>query len=69
MRNKIIEEIISDIGNQRKLAEIVGVSQGAVCFWLNGGGIKAKYIPLIAKASNGKVSEMDILNSLTQDEQ
>ena len=69
MRNKIIEEIISDIGNQRKLAEIVGVSQGAVCFWLNGGGIKAKYIPLIAKASNGKVSEMDILNSLTQDGQ
>lgn len=69
MRNKIIEEIISDIGNQRKLAEIVGVSQGAVCFWLNGGGIKAKYIPLIAKASNGKVSEMDILNSLTKDGQ
>ena len=66
MRNKIIEEIISDIGNQRKLAEIVGVSQGAVCFWLNGGGIKAKYISLLAKASNGKVTELDILKSLTE---
>lgn len=66
MKNKVIEEAISICGSQVKLSQKCGVSQVSVSFWLNGGGISAKYIPLIAKATNGKVSEIEILNSLTQ---
>lgn len=65
MKNPVIERAIKECGSQYELANKVGVSQGAVCFWLNGGGIKGKYIPLIAQASNGKVTESEILQSLS----
>ncbi|HHE3465270.1 helix-turn-helix domain-containing protein [Pasteurella multocida] len=65
MKNKTIEKAISICGSQLRLAQECGVSQVSVSFWLNGGGIGAKYIPLIAKATNGKISEIEILKSLT----
>lgn len=64
MKNQTIEQAIKLCGSQYELANKVGVSQGAVCLWLNGGGIKGKYIPLIAQATNGKVTESEILKSL-----
>ncbi|SEQ77320.1 YdaS family helix-turn-helix protein [Basfia succiniciproducens] len=66
MKNKVIEKAISICGSQARLSQECGVSQVSVSFWLNGGGISAKYIPLITRATNGKVSEIEILNSLTQ---
>ena len=67
--NKTIKKVVKECKGQVNLAKQCGVSQPTIWAWLHGGGSKAKYIPLIAKASNGKVSEMDILNSLTQDGQ
>ena len=66
MKNQVIEKAISICGSQAKLSQMCGVSQVSVSFWLNGGGISAKYIPLIARATKGKVSEIEILKSLTQ---
>ncbi|MGY6772115.1 YdaS family helix-turn-helix protein [Gallibacterium sp. ZY190522] len=66
MSNKIIKKVIKECGTQKNLAAICGVTQGAVSFWLAGGGIKGKYISLIAKASNGKVTESEILRSLSK---
>ncbi|MEX4687693.1 helix-turn-helix domain-containing protein [Haemophilus influenzae] len=66
MLNETINLAIQECGTQKKLANACGVTQGAVALWLKGGGINGKYIPLIAKASNGKVTETDILRSLTK---
>ncbi|ABR74578.1 transcriptional regulator [Actinobacillus succinogenes] len=67
MKNKVIEKAISICGSQASLSQKCGVSQVSVSFWLNGGGISAKYIPLIAKATDGKIGEIEILKSLTRD--
>ena len=66
MKNETIKLAIQECGSQKALANACGVTQGAVALWLKGGGITGKYIPLIAKASNGKITEADILRSLTQ---
>ncbi|MCI7353332.1 MAG: YdaS family helix-turn-helix protein [[Actinobacillus] rossii] len=65
MKNEVIEKAISICGSQARLGQECGVSQVSVSFWLNGGGISAKYIPLITRATNGKVSTEEILQSLT----
>ena len=59
MKNEAIEKAISICGSQVKLSQECGVSQVSVSFWLNGGGINAKYIPRIVK-----VTEKQILHSL-----
>lgn len=64
--NKTIQKVISECRTQQKLAELCRVKQPTVNKWLNGGGIKGKYISLIAKASNGKVTESEILQSLSE---
>ncbi|AZI13564.1 YdaS family helix-turn-helix protein [Avibacterium paragallinarum] len=65
--NKVLTKIIAECGGtQKSLAKKCGVSQMTVSYWLRGGGINAKYIPLIAKASNGKVTEAEILRSLSE---
>ncbi|OOF39076.1 transcriptional regulator [Rodentibacter mrazii] len=64
--NKIIKSVIDECGGQKKLAKICNVKQPTVHRWLKGGGINAKYIPLIARATNGKVTESEILASLTE---
>ncbi|HDR1434112.1 TPA: helix-turn-helix domain-containing protein, partial [Pasteurella multocida] len=53
-------------GSRKKLADACNVSEMAVSLWLRGGGINGKYITPISKATNGKVSEKEILNSLTE---
>lgn len=62
--NKTIQQAISICGSQQELARLCKVSQASVCKWLNGGGINAKYISLIAKATKNKVTEKQILQSL-----
>jgi len=64
--NKTIKIAIDECGGQAKLAKLCSVAQPTVFAWLHRGGISGKYIPLIAKASNGKVTETDILRSLTK---
>lgn len=64
MKNEAIKKAISICGSQVKLSQKCGVSQVSVSFWLNGGGINAKYIPRIVKATKGKVTEKQILHSL-----
>lgn len=66
--NKVIEKAISICGSRKKFAEACNVSEMSVSLWLRGGGIKGKYITPISKATNGKVSEIEILNSLTRNQ-
>ncbi|AOF53695.1 transcriptional regulator [Rodentibacter caecimuris] len=64
--NEIIKRVLDECGGQKKLANFCKVKQPTVHRWLKGGGINGKYIHLIAKASNGKVTETDILRSLSE---
>ncbi|WP_410679052.1 YdaS family helix-turn-helix protein [Avibacterium paragallinarum] len=65
LTNKTILDIITIAGSQQKLADLCGVSQMTISKWLNGGGINARYIPLLARASQGKFTPEDILNELS----
>lgn len=58
--NKAIQEAIDIVGSQKKLAELCGVAQPTVWRWLHGGGIDAKYVIKIVKASGGKVTAKEI---------
>lgn len=62
--NKAIQRAISICGSQKKLAEHCGVSQMSISYWVKGGGISAKYIPLIVKATDGKVRADEICPEL-----
>ncbi|HEI9812584.1 YdaS family helix-turn-helix protein [Serratia sp. IR-2025] len=64
--NSVIQKAISIAGSQVELAEKVGVDQSSVSKWLNGGGIKSKYIPSIVSATNGQVTTTEILSSLQE---
>lgn len=63
--NKAIEEAISIVGSQQKLACMVGIQQSTVSKWLRGSEIKSRYLKKIELATNGKVSISDILKSLS----
>lgn len=65
MKNEVIEKAISILGSQANLGKECGVSQVSVSFWLKGGGINARYIPKIVKATKGKITAKQILNSLS----
>lgn len=62
--NESIKKAVSILGSQTNLANACGVTQGAVQKWLNGGGISARYIPRIVKATNGAVSAEQLLAEL-----
>lgn len=64
--NVAINKAIEHCGSQTALANACGVSQNAVSLWLNGGGISAKYIPRIVKATKGKVSSDELLAELEE---
>lgn len=60
----IIQKAVEICGSQTALAAACGVSQQSVNKWLNGGGISARYIPRIVKATNGAVSTEQLLAEL-----
>lgn len=62
--NDVIRKAVNIAGSQSELARRVGVDQSAVSKWLFGGGIRAHYIPAIAKATQGEISVDEILASL-----
>ncbi|SSX60354.1 Cro/CI family transcriptional regulator [Actinobacillus lignieresii] len=51
-------------GSQAKLASACGVSHTAVKKWLRGGGIEAKYLLRIERATNGQVTIRDVCEEL-----
>lgn len=61
--NKVVKRVISICGGQKELANACGVSQVAIVKWLKGGGISAKYVPLISQATEGQVSIEEICQS------
>ncbi|QLD64003.1 YdaS family helix-turn-helix protein [Avibacterium paragallinarum] len=64
--NKVLTKIIAECGGtQKSLAKKCGVFSNDR-FLLAKRRHNAKYIPLIAKASNGKVTEAEILRSLSE---
>lgn len=62
--NKLIEKAVAICGSQTALAAECGTSHTAVKKWINGGGISAKYIPRIVKATKGQVSSDELLAEL-----
>lgn len=64
MKNKVIEKAILACGSQVKLSQLCGVSQVSISYWLNGGGFNAKYIPKIVAATDGQVTEKELIESL-----
>lgn len=64
--NTTILKAIEVCGNQANLAKECQVTQATVSIWLNGGGIKAIYIPRIVKATNGQVTADEIFAELNR---
>ncbi|WP_024551866.1 helix-turn-helix domain-containing protein [Franconibacter helveticus 513] len=60
MTNKVIQRAIDIAGSQKKLADLCGVAQPTVWRWLHGGGIDAKYVMPIVKATEGKIKATEI---------
>lgn len=63
--NIVIQRAISLVGSQRELARKVGVDQSAVSKWLWGGGIRSQYIPSLVEATDGQLTAVEIINSLS----
>ncbi|MVF02766.1 transcriptional regulator [Serratia marcescens] len=63
--NIVIKRAISIAGSQKELARKVGVDQSAVSKWLRGGGIRSQYIPSLVSATNGQLTAIEIINSLS----
>ncbi|MDU1921227.1 YdaS family helix-turn-helix protein [Enterobacter sp.] len=62
--NPAIKKAIGIAGSQKALAIKVGVSQKTVHAWLHGADFAAKYIVPIVKATGGKVSTSELLDSI-----
>lgn len=60
MTNKAIQRAVNIAGSQQKLADLCGVKQPTVWRWLHGGGIDAKYVLAITRATNGQVKPYEI---------
>ncbi|KLN97312.1 helix-turn-helix domain-containing protein [Moellerella wisconsensis] len=60
MKNKAIEKAIDIAGGQKKLAILCGVSQPTVWRWLHGGGVDAKLVMSVVKATNNAVLPHEI---------
>lgn len=65
--NIVIKRAISIVGSQKELARKVGVDQSAVSKWLRGGGIRSQYIPGLVSATNGQLTAVEIINSLSSE--
>ncbi|HEX5464420.1 MAG TPA: helix-turn-helix domain-containing protein [Burkholderiales bacterium] len=55
---KPIQEAIEIVGSQKALADLLGVSQPAVCKWLHGARVPAEQVLRIEKATG--VSRHDL---------
>ena len=64
--NKKIQEAIECCGSKMALAKACGISRAAVVKWLNGGGIRAKYIQRIVNATNGQITADELLSELNK---
>lgn len=62
--NHVIEKAILITGSQSELARRIGVGQSTVSKWLNGAEISSRYITAISAATEGQISQADILSSL-----
>ncbi|MEX9782348.1 helix-turn-helix domain-containing protein [Providencia manganoxydans] len=60
MKNKAIQKAIDIAGGQKKLADLCGVSQPTVWRWLHGGGVDARLVMSIVKATNNAVLPNEI---------
>ncbi|MDN5680117.1 MAG: helix-turn-helix domain-containing protein [Ewingella sp.] len=58
--NEAIKKAVSITGSQQKLASLCGVKQPTVWRWLHGGGIDARYVMRIVKATEGEVKADEI---------
>lgn len=65
--NIAIKRAISIVGSQKELARKVGVDQSAVSKWLRGGGIRSQYIPGLVAATDGELTALEIINSLSSE--
>lgn len=66
MTNKAIQKAVAIAGSQQKLAALCGVKQPTVWRWLHGGGIDARYVSSIVKATGGKVKAQEIRPDLAE---
>lgn len=66
MTNKAIEKAVSIAGSQQKLADLCGVTQPTVWRWVHGGGMDARYVMAIARATNGRVKPQEIRPDLAE---
>lgn len=60
---KALREAIKIVGSQEKLAEKLGITQGAVSHWFNknkGVAPPVEYVPAIEEATNGVVTRFDL---------
>lgn len=58
-----LREAIKIVGSQEKLAEKLGITQGAVSHWFNknkGVTPPIEYVPAIEEATNGVVTRFDL---------
>ncbi|MEN4905674.1 MULTISPECIES: transcriptional regulator [Rahnella] len=62
--NHVIEKAIVITGSQSELARRIGVGQSTVSKWLNGAEISSRYITAISAATEGQISQAEILSSL-----
>ncbi|MDC9623888.1 helix-turn-helix domain-containing protein [Xenorhabdus sp. XENO-7] len=59
-KNKVIQKAIRIAGSQKKLADLCNVKQPTVWRWLHGGGIDARFVMPIVRATNGMIQPCDI---------
>ncbi|MCQ7961679.1 helix-turn-helix domain-containing protein [Salmonella enterica] len=60
MTNKAIQKAVAIAGRQQNLASLCGVKQPTVWRWLHGGGIDAKYVAAIVKATGGRIKAREL---------
>ncbi len=60
MINPHIKKAVDILGSQVALSRACGVSQVAVCRWVNGRRVKADYVMAIVKATDGEVKPYQI---------
>ncbi|MWN32118.1 helix-turn-helix domain-containing protein [Gilliamella sp. ESL0232] len=66
-KNRSIQLAIEILGGQKKLGEITGTTQPNVWKWLhNKQKVKADYVPLIVKATNGVVKACELRPDLPE---
>lgn len=57
-----LQRAIDICGSQRRLAELIGVTQGRVSQWLKGELIPVRFWPRIVAASGGQVTPSQLLD-------